>query len=218
MRTSIRLIAVLLMLAGAGLVFLWPEYQKGTTGDEVARVRVFERKLGGWKDGWLPARVQLNESYNPVRIRLEGEFVNGLDETTRDLLDTRYRLLPFQVSLVGPEGPVLSGPVQVDSGVSPGENINFTRKFRYFVPDIGIVASGEHAFNLSLDVDRDLGLAWVDAVFIAHARPVDNTLREPGIALIGIGAMIFLLSTFLRGRRGSKQKPAKKPRRWGRNG
>lgn len=204
-----RIIGALLIIAGLGLAFGYPIYVTDFSGTEIARARVFDRNDGGWQNGFKPARVELLPRYSPMRIRIEGEVLAG-----------EYNLentLPLTVELTGPEGPVVSGPLAVGTGEDHSSSGARPRRINRMVPEFGIIAAGEHLLSVKLETGRDIGLSWLDAIFLANVDVPQGDYRNVGLAIAGAGVLLFAAGGRRRRGGGKGGGPAPKPGiRWGR--
>jgi len=203
----IRFLAALMMIAGLGLAFALPFWQLDYSGREVATGQVFDRADGGWRNGWHPVEVHLEEKDNPVRIHLEGEILPGQF--------MQAATIPVQATVTGPTGIVLSGDFQMAILEGNDPSSRKPKMIRLVLPEFGVFESGFHTLDVTTTLERDISLDQVNATFLANAEVPDNQYREPGLWLAGIGLLIYLVSGRRRKRKSAEpEKPG--PSRWGR--
>lgn len=200
-----RFFGILLIIAGFGLAFGYPIYQKDFAGQEFARERVFDRENGGWQHGWKSVDVQITEDQSPVRIRLSGEILPG----EYDLPAT----VPITLDLQGPDGKVLSDALQLGTGENNTQSGGKARKLSISTTDFGIIASGLHHLNAVLQTDQDISLSYLDAVFIANIPETNQDYIYFGFGLTGFGAFLYLVGTRMRKKR---RKEKSQSVHWGR--
>jgi len=199
-----RLIAILCILGGVGVGFIWPWAQLNFFNDEITRI-----ELSGLREnGSTEAILELKKSDNPVRVRFQASFLVGA------------RLPPLRIPLYAkvsdkdgtlfatvinlPTKGIESGPQQEKVRVSQSLNLN-------------VQNDGPHALSLSFAPnDNDGGIerpdvANITAIFIRNAGSVFDQYSLPGgmVAIFGF----YLLTRSRRKRKSPNDKP-----RWGRGG
>lgn len=201
-----RLIGFLLVLAGLGLAVGYPLYQSDFTGTEVHRERIYDRKIGGNINSWYPVTIDLKEVQGPVRIRLEGQRASG-----DNYIGTNY---PVEIELTGPQGTVLSAGLDINLASDPNKPNPGEQRLYANAPDFDVIASGPHTLKVTPQLDRDVSVLWMDAIFLANVERPTNDYLRPGLIMVGLG----LGMSFLGGRRrkSRKEKTRPEPRRWGR--
>lgn len=202
-----RLVAILLILAGFALAFGYPLYQADFTGDEIARLDLYDRARDGNTNEWQARTVNLTEADNPVRVRLEGKRAGGDSFIGSSL--------PVNIEVEGPEGIVMATGLDMRLASDPDGGVNPSDQRLYInAPDFDILASGEHTIRASTLLQRDISLLKMEAIVLARVERPTNEYLQPGLVLAGIGGGLFIIGNAIARRR--KEKSAPKKARWGR--
>ena len=205
----IRLIGILLMIAGVVIGFVWPSLVTRHSGAMLGEAIVFERGFG-----WRPAAFELATSDNPFRIQIVGEYLPGAQHG--------QTAMPLRLRLAGPDGQVLRETVRLPlperpSGQQTVETVIETAAF-------SIEGAGLHQLTINAGGRQDRNLAKAKVVLRGGVGTVGATYRQPAYALIGLGFVVLLFSGY--GRRLVRRRPksetatepARPKRRWGREG
>lgn len=204
-----RLIGFLLVLAGLALAVGYPLYQSDFTGSEFHRERIFDRAVTGNTRDWKTVNIDLRENQNPLRIRLE-----GMRGDSDSYIGTNY---PVSIDLTGPDGKVLSAALDMKLAADPDRPNPGELRLYINAPDFDVITSGPHSLQVTPNLERDISVLWMDAVFLQNVeRPTSEFIR-PGLIMAGFGAaMWFIGSRRSRKRRSRDEKAKPEPRRWGR--
>ena len=201
----LRSIGILLILAGIGAGFFAPSLIARNSGGEFARVTVFDRKDGGWQQGWRAEKVSLAKRNNPMRLVVEAQFLPGLK-----LLSSTTGL---QISLAHGGKTVMEGEFDL-SVPKLGGSEQTLRRASLVTPPFSIDADGDYIVFVRSTETNDINYARVEAVIRSKVEMPDNRIRDTGYAALALGVVLLLFSGL-----GRKAKPTrrKKPaRRWGR--
>jgi hypothetical protein len=203
-----RILFLLILLAGTGLGILYPWAVTNFSGSEIGTWRVYQRG-----SGFKPVTTRLSSADAPVRVLVD---MTALKRDLRTQVTTRLRLmaesagrtvlaatLNFQESRQLQDGPHL--PTQVyrdEAGVLPE------------------VESGDYTFTVGPGDVADIEMQSVDLILRAGAGGFDERAQPLGFTLMAIG-FIGLVLALRRGKDGGRppnpnsQPP---PPRWGRGG
>ncbi|MEZ5872575.1 MAG: hypothetical protein R3D32_12175 [Nitratireductor sp.] len=204
----LRAAGVLLIIAGIGAGFFAPSLIERNSGGELARVAVFDRKDGGWQQGWRAQKIALSKRHNPMRLVIEAEFLPGLK-----LLSATTAL---QVSLAHGGKTVMEGEFDLTVPKLGGSE-QPVRRSSLVTPPFSIADDGDYIVFVRSAETTDINYSTVDAVVRSNIEIPDNRIRDTGFGAIGLGLALLLFSSIARRNRSSPNRPAKKASRWGRN-
>ncbi|MFZ1815718.1 MAG: hypothetical protein WBO55_08490 [Rhizobiaceae bacterium] len=201
-----RVIAILLLIAGIGVAFVWPSLVMRNSGEGGDTVLVFDRTDGGWQQGWRAATIQLSPKDNPVRLMIEARFLPGLkfDAATTDM----------EISLARGGTVVLEGLFELPLPTDAGSNAP-TLGSSMVTPEFDIAEAGSYTIFVRSTESRDINFAEVRASTRSNVAVPDDSLRTPAFAAIGLGIILLVLDRLTSKRRkgrGRKQTAS----RWGR--
>lgn len=202
-----RLLFLLVLLAGAALGVFYPWFVNNFSGHEIGTWRAYDRALG-----FKPVVVQLDGSDMPVRVLVDmtavGEPAMVGTRTVVTLtaaMDGRTVLadtLTFKGSRVRDESPQTNEKIfRAEAGVIAGAE------------------GGDYTFTLGPGDAEGIDMHAVDLILRGGAANLDKRAQPLGFSLMAVGVIGFVIA--MRRRRGSKrQNPNSQPPppRWGRNG
>lgn len=197
-----RFLGLILIVAGAVIAFIYPSYQVGHTGNEVAKFRVFDRETGHWKTGWKSHKVRLTSDMAPLRIRISGKGLPGANWTGS--------FLNFKVQLKGNDGVVFSDVLDIN--IEDSNQIGESRDSKRNIPenlfrvsqDFGVIDNGTYELSVKPVEKFDTSIAYMDAYIVANVEEPITQFQPLGFAALGLGVVLFVL-----GRRKRKNKKHK---------
>lgn len=193
-----RILFLLIALAGVALGIVYPAVIDTMTGSEIGRFRVYERS------GFTKATAVLAEADAPVRAILE--------MTTPGVYTMPSAAAHLTLTATIGGKTVLAERV-VFVSQQPPKDVPSEQNLVAAAGTIDPVTPGPHLFVTALgDVDS-LPMRSVDLVLKRNAQSPDQRAQPIGYMLIAIGVIGFILSLSRRG--GGKPDEPPKPR-WGR--
>lgn len=180
-----RIISVLLIIAGLVLAVFYPVYQSDHTGTEIKKERVFDRFSANKFDGWREVEARLTSQMNPIRFRLSGSML-----PTASLVGVSQK---FIIELTGPSGPVYTGELdvvvqQTDSEAAP-KSINVWR----VSPELGVLEDGNYKLKITNASELGNLLEYLDVTLVANVEQVSTDYRPIGFGMVGAGILLFSL-------------------------
>ncbi|RWA73274.1 hypothetical protein [Mesorhizobium sp.] len=203
-----RLLSVLLLIAGAGIGVLYPWVMSNFSGHGIGTYRVYE---GG---RFRPVTVQLKASDAPVRVLVD--------------LTARAERVASQQRTVLTLTAASGGRTAIASTLSFNHTDN-PRQVSPQLPDkmfrdeagvIEEVSPGPYVFTVGPGDADGIDMRAVDLVLRAGTGSIDERARPAGYALMGIGLVGLILSLVFGRGGGRPQNPNSQPPppRWGRSG
>ena len=197
MRWVLRLLFMLMLVAGVVLGIVYPRVVVGSGGDEIGRWRIYERGTG--------------ERTVETVLDINRQVAVGAELRTEDALPDDLRLAALTAvvrdadeNVVLREGLALSGVAVLES---PQTRVQLYRAAA------GILNGAEGAYRFDIEIGDDVRplLLSVDLVLATVAALPDPRMQPAGFVLMAVGLVGFLL-TFRRRR----ENPNSKPPKWGR--
>ncbi len=181
-----RLVGIVLVLAGFALAFGYPLYQADYSGEKLTTLNLYDRERDGWKSEWQVTTVELSEADNPVRIRLEGK---------RAAADSFIgSTIPVSIEVEGPEGLVLSAGLDLRlASDSQGGTNSIDQRLYINAPDFDVLVPGTHEIRTATSIERDISIMSMDAVVMTRVKRPANEYLQPGLIMAGIGAALFVV-------------------------
>ena len=202
----LRAAGMLLIIAGIGAGFFAPSLIERNSGGELARVTVFDRKDGGWQQGWRADRVKLSRGGNPMRLVVEAEFLPGL----KPLSSTT----PLQISLDNGGKTVIEGEFDLTFPRLGGSE-QPVRRSSLVTPPFSIASDGDYVVFVRSTEPGDVNFSRVEAVIRSRVEIPDNRIRDTGFAALALGVVLLLFSRM--GKKAAPRKRKQARRRWGRS-
>jgi len=209
-----KMMGLLMILAGLFLAFVYPSFQNTTSGKELSTFMSYQRGAP-----WKPNEVVLDKAGNPFQLRLTGNFLPG-----SPYLD---RALALDVSIRGPTGSALMETINIspEAGAMTrpvSKNGDGSVVLIANTSAFSISNSGTHIIKISTSGEVDFSLTSISVTVVGKAFVPDTLFRIPGIIMAVFGViLIFRSRKKKRHKSVSPAKPAappvKKKIRWGRN-
>ena len=197
-----RLLCLLLILAGAALGFGYPWYMYNMSGAEIGNFRVYQR--GGQ---FKPVAVVLSADQAPVRVFVDMVPLQGYYPSQA------RTMLTLTASTGG--RTVLAASLNYISSTEESKNLqNSDKVFRDTAGDIIAIASGRYHFIVGEGDVEGLSLKTVNLVLRSNAQAADWRAMPAGIGMFALG--IFGLVAASRRKRRLSAEEAAKPK-WGRD-
>ncbi|MHA6643207.1 hypothetical protein [Mesorhizobium sp. A623] len=201
-----RLLFLLILLAGVGIGAIYPWSLRNFSGAEIGTWRVYEN--GQFK----PQDVQLKSTQAPVRVLVD------LTTNTDRILSSDRAVLTLTADHGGKTA--LASTLKFRGNPTPREQSPqiTDRIFRDEAGLIPEVSDGAYTFTVGQGDADDIQIKAVDLVLRSGAQAIDPRLQPIGFSLIAIG-FIGLVLAFRHGRGGRPENPnSQPPPRWGRGG
>ncbi|TGQ51705.1 hypothetical protein EN836_22465 [Mesorhizobium sp. M1C.F.Ca.ET.193.01.1.1] len=203
-----RLLSVLLLIAGAGIGVLYPWVMSNFSGHEIGTYRVYE---GG---RFRPVTVQLKASDAPIRVLVDltakAERVASQQRTVLTLTAASggRTAIASTLSFNHTDNPRQVSPQLPD------------KMFRDEAGVIEEVSPGPYVLTVGPGDADGIDMRAVDLVLRAGTGSIDERARPAGYALMGIGLVGLILSLVFGRGGGRPQNPNSQPPppRWGRSG
>jgi hypothetical protein len=199
----LRILFILLILAGAALGIAYPWAARNLSGYEIGKWRVYDRA-----GGFAPAEASLSPSDAPVTVSLEVGTSGPVDPKAGALLT---------LTIDSPSRTVLALPLDLrnlqPSVTNPQKG---SRVYRVRAGRIGEVESGRYILTVGAGDAPSDPLETVDISLEAGAFDLDPRTTPAGYVLMAIG-LIGLIASFGR-RRPANPNSSPPPPRWGRGG
>ncbi|MFZ1682347.1 MAG: hypothetical protein WAT70_15105 [Rhizobiaceae bacterium] len=194
-----RIVFLLIALAGVALGIVYPAVIEGVTGSEIGRFPVFAKG-----SGFKALTVDLDRLDAPVRVNVEA-ITDAIQ-----VMPSAAAHLTLTVAAAG--RTVLAERVLFTSRISP-KDVPQEQTLAATAGVIDPVDTGSYLFVTALgDVDS-LPLRSVDIILRRNATPVDERAQPVGYMLIVLGVIGFAVSLTRRRRDAPPPGP-----RWGRGG
>lgn len=179
-----RMICILLFVAGLGTGVIWPWAQRHFGGEEIGTWPLYQRG-----SGYQSAQVSLQPSDAPLRIFIDATPMQGATSSQSP------SVLNLAVSRDGV--PVLAERLSYSpkSGNEQRDLPQSGAVIRQDVKDMELVAAGTYEFSVRA-VEDGLSLSRADLVLRRGAPPVNDNLTTAGVV-----AMVAGLYGFIRMRR-----------------
>jgi hypothetical protein len=202
-----RLLFLLILLAGAGIGIVYPWAMSNFSGHEIGTWRVYEQ--GRFK----PVTVPLAESDAPVRV-----LVDLTARAERIVVSQQRTLLTLTAATGG--RTALASTLAFNHSDNPRQSSPQSpdRTFRDEAGVIQTVSPGPYTFTVGPGDAEDIPIRAVDLVLRAGAGEIDSRAQPAGFLLMAVG-LIGLVLAFRFGGRPPQNPNSQPPRpRWGRNG
>jgi hypothetical protein len=204
----LRLIGILLIVAGLFYAIARPWFNSNFTGEEFAQTVFFDKaKSNDRNRGWQISKVFLEEENNPARIRIKVLRIPGR------VNDNKNMKLLVRVAPIGRDGatqtPILNQPVTINLVNETSNSQPATEPKRIFASteEFEITRTGQFqigAFPISPDnvtigqpeLKIDGNITRIEAVVMGGVEKVSSSGPMLGVALVILG--IVLLSIFKR--------------------
>lgn len=202
-----RLLFLLILLAGVGLGAIYPWSVRNFSGDEIGKWRVYEQGQ------FQPQVVQLKADQAPLRVLVD------LTTNTDRILSSDRTVLTLTAAHDGKTD--LAATLKFSSNPTPRENSPqlADRIFRDEAGVIPMVNDGDYIFTIGQGDAEGIKIKAVDLVLRSEVASIDQRLQPVGFSLMAIG-FIGLVLAFRRGGGGRPENPNSQPPppRWGRDG
>ena len=198
----LRILFLLICLAGAGLGIVYPAATRHFSGSEHGTYRVYDRG-----SGYMTAEAQLEAGDAPVRILVDmttlGAFQPGEGETelTMTVASEGRTVLAETVSFLG-QTPRKNSPQAVDA------------IWRTEAGVLDPVQPGRYVFTFGPGDAEGMEIRSVDMTLRSGASMPDQRAAPAGYILLAIG-FIGLVNSF-RSRKPVREKDGPPPPKWGR--
>lgn len=217
-----RLLGIVLIIAGAGIAFIYPSYQIGHSGNEVAKVRIYDRDTGVQNSNiWLTHKVRLTSDMAPLRIRLSGKTNRGASIAVNDLKYTIRLQSASEKNTIFTED--LSISIYDSNLDSQGGTVNELTQTNLFEvsSEFGIIDNDLYELDI-IPGQKARGLtAYLDAIIMSNVEEPSTQFQPLGFAALGLGVVLFVLGRRRRKANKHSAKSAKEPKekskhKWGR--
>jgi hypothetical protein len=202
-----RVLFLLILLAGVGAGVIYPWAQRNFSGDEIGTWRVYEQGR------FTPVDVPLKATDAPVRVLVD------LTTNADRIISSDRTVLTITASHDGKTA--LAATLRFRGNPTPREQAPQVadRIFRDEAGVIPVVGDGAYTFTVGPGDADDIQIKAVDLVLRSGAEEVDERLQPIGFSLMAIG-IIGLVLALRRGKGGRPDNPNSQPPppRWGRGG
>lgn len=203
-----RLLSVLVLIAGAAVGVFYPWAMSNFSGHAIGTYRVYDGSR------FRPVTVQLAASDAPVRVLVDltarAERVASQQRTVLTLTAASggRTALASTLSFNHTDNPRQVSPQLPD------------KVFRDEAGVIGKVTPGPYVFTLGPGDADGIDMRAVDLILRAGTTSIDERARPAGYALMGIGLVGLVISLVFGRGSGDSQNPNSQPPppRWGRGG
>lgn len=202
-----RFLGIILIIAGAAVAFVYPSYQIGHSGNEVAKVRIFDRDTGVQNSNqWLTHKVRLTSNMAPLRIRLSGKTNKGASIAEQSLNYTIRLQSADDKSTIFSEG--LSISIYDSNLDTQGGTRNEMTQTNLFEVSSEFGVIDDNLYEIAIQPgEKARGLtAYLDAIIMSNVEEPSTQFQPLGFAALGLGVVMFILG---RRRRKSKKQSAK---------
>lgn len=202
-----RLLFLLILVAGAALGGFYPWYVNNFSGHELGTWRAYDRALG-----FRPVAVALDASDMPVRVLVD---MTTIGEPA--LIGTRTVVTVTAAT----NGHTVLADTLSFHGSKVRDNSPQTNE-KIFRAEAGVIsgqANGNYTFTLGPGDAEEIDMQAVDLVLRGGAADLDQRAQPLGFSLMAVGIIGLVIA--MRRRRGAAgQNPNSQPPapRWGRNG
>jgi len=202
-----RLIFLLMLLAGIAGGIAWPWISRDLATSEIGSFEVFA--LGS---EFRPAVVRLSAPDAPVRVLVELTAARPLDVSADEALVTLTVAAGSRTVLAQSLTFAEASPRQTSPQLSE-------RVYRDVAGTIDPVEDGEYVFTVAPEGAEAAGISSVEVLLDTGPAAIDPRVQPVGFVLIAIGFVGFVLS-LRRGRERPPGNPNSQPPkpRWGRGG
>ena len=201
-----RLLSVLLLIAGAAIGVFYPWAMSNFSGHAIGTYRVYE------SGRFRPVTVQFTANDAPVRVLVDltarAERIAGQQRTLLTL------------TAAGGGRTVLASTLSFNHTDNPRQ-VSPQLPDKIFRDEAGVIETvtpGPYLFTVGPGDADGIDIRAVDLILRAGAGSIDERVRLAGYALLGLGLVGFVLSLVLGGKPPQNPNSQPPPPRWGRNG
>lgn len=199
-----RLLFVLILLAGTGIGLIYPWAITNFSGREIGSWRVYEQ--GRFK----PVTVPLSGRDAPVRVLVD------LTARAERIVSQQRTVLTLTAATDG--RTALASTLQFNHSDNPRQ-VSPQLPDKIFRDEAGVIATvspGPYTFTVGPGDAEDIPMRAVDLILRSGAGEADRRALPIGLVLMAIGLVGFLLTLRSRGGRPENPNSQPPPPRWGR--
>ncbi|MEN0001380.1 MAG: hypothetical protein AAF940_10885 [Pseudomonadota bacterium] len=183
-----RFFGLLLIIAGALVVWGWPAIQAQFANFEIGKYRVYDDRVGH-----VPvANLELGSNDLPIRFAVTGQ-ARSVSENAPGVTELQLDIFPTNAS-AGQRRPVLSTAMALVVERDQNQAASVATLTAIDLPTIISLVDGQYTIETSGDAAGAIDIAHLDMTLTGRAGDGSNAYTPIGYTLMAVGGLAFFIN------------------------